>query len=311
MRLFRMAFRTIQAVSPERAATLAERLFFTTPRAMLTRSMQAQLDRARPFAVTLDNHRISAWSWGGGDGPVVYLVHGWGSRGGRLAAYVAPLMAAGCRVVAFDGIGHGASEGRMSSMPELARTLRAVVGAVGPAHGIIAHSLGASAATLAMDWGLEVSKVVFIAPAADPIGFTMRWANQIGMRADVLERMRASSQRRIAFSWDDLDVRTMARRRTAPLLVIHDAQDAVVPWSDGAAIADAWPNSRLITTEGLGHSEVVRAPSVISQAVEFLSGQSAARGGDARNSASSWEAHDLERDLFFRARRTLHPGLSV
>lgn len=309
MQLFRMAFRTIQAVSPERAATLAERLFFTTPRALLTRSMQEQLDRARPFAVTLDNHRIAAWSWGGGDGPVVYLVHGWGSRGGRLAAYVAPLMAAGFRVVAFDGIGHGASEGRMSSMPELARTLRAVVGAVGPAQGIIAHSLGASAATLAMDWGLEVSRVVFIAPAADPIGFTMRWANQIGMRPDVLERMRASSQRRIAFSWDDLDVRAMARRRTAPLLVVHDAHDAVVPWADGAAIADAWPNSSLITTKGLGHSEVVRAPSVVSQAVEFLSGQSAAR--DARRSASSWEAHDLERDLFFRARRALHPGLSA
>jgi pimeloyl-ACP methyl ester carboxylesterase len=309
MGLFRMAFRTIQAVSPERAATLAERLFFTTPRAMLTRSMQAQLDRARPFAVTLENHRIAAWSWGMGDGPVVYLVHGWGSRGGRLAAYVAPLLAAGFRVVAFDGIGHGASEGRMSSMPELARTLEAVVGAGGPAHGIIAHSLGASAATLAMDWGLEVPRVVFIAPAADPIGFTLRWANQIGMRPDVLERMRASSQRRIAFSWDDLDVLLMARRRTAPLLVVHDANDPVVPWSDGAAIADAWPNSSLITTKGLGHSEVVRAPSVVSQAVEFLSGQSAARG--ARVSASAWEAHDLERDLFFRARRTLRPGLSA
>jgi pimeloyl-ACP methyl ester carboxylesterase len=304
-----MAFRTIQAVSPERAATLAERLFFTTPRAQLTRSMQAQLDRARPFAVTLDNHRIAAWSWGVGDGPVVYLVHGWGSRGGRLAAYVAPLLAAGFRVVAFDGLGHGASEGRMSSMPELARTLRAVVGAVGPAQGIIAHSLGASAATLAMDWGLEVSKVVFIAPAADPIGFTLRWANQIGMRQDVLERMRASSQRRIAFSWDDLDVRAMARRRKAPLLVVHDAHDPVVPWSDGAAIADAWPNSSLITTKGLGHSEVVRAPSVVSQTVEFLSGQSAAT--DSGDPASSWEAHDLERDLFFRARRTLHPGLSA
>lgn len=306
MRWFRMLFRAIQAVSPARAAAIAERLFFTTPRARLNRTMRAHIDRARPFAVTVEGRRIAAWSWG--EGPVVYLMHGWGSRGGRLTAYVAPLLAAGYRVVTFDGLGHGASEGRMSSMPQLARTLRAVVDAAGPAHGLIAHSLGASAATLAMDWGLAVPRAVFIAPAADPVGFTVRWAEQIGMRADVLDRMRASSQRRIDFSWDELDVRAMAGRRTTSLLIVHDTTDPVVPWSDGAAIADAWPNSTLVTTTGMGHSEVVRSPHVVAQAVEFLSGQSIE--GNARPSAS-WEAHDLERELFFRAERTLGPVLSA
>ncbi len=306
MRWFRLLFRAIQALSPTRAAAIAERLFFTTPRARLTQAMRARLDRARPFAVTVEGKRIAAWTWG--DGPVVYLMHGWGSRGGRLTAYVAPLLAAGFRVVTFDGLGHGVSEGRMSSMPQLARTLRAVVEAGGPAHGLIAHSLGASAATLAMDWGLAMPRAVFIAPAADPIGFTVRWAGQIGMRPDVLERMRVSSQRRIDFSWDDLDVRAMARRRATSLLVVHDTTDAVVPWSDGAAIADAWPHSRLVTTTGLGHSDVVRSPQVISQAVEFLSGQPL-----VRNPAPSgaWEAHDLERELFYRAERMRGPVLSA
>ncbi len=307
MRLFRLVFRAIQAISPARAAAIAERLFFTTPRARLSRTMQAHLERARPFSVTVETLRIAAWSWG--DGPVVYLMHGWGSRGGRLTAYVAPLLDAGFRVVTFDGLGHGVSEGRMSSMPQLARTLRAVVDATGPAHGLIAHSLGASAATLAMDWGLEVARAVFIAPAADPVGFTERWAEQLGMRPEVLERMRLSSQRRLAFSWDELDVRAMAARRATELLVIHDTTDAVVPWSDGAAIAAAWPNSRLVTTSGMGHSEVVRAPQVVSRAVEFLRG----RAGKplAAERTASGESHDLERELFFRADRTSGPVLSA
>lgn len=292
MRWLRIVFRMIQALSPNRAAALAERLFFSTPRARLTRVMRTQLERGRPFTVTVEQHRIAGWSWG--DGPVVYLVHGWGSRGGRLAAYVPPLLDAGYRVVTYDGLGHGASEGRLSSMPQLARTLRTVANAIGPAQGLIAHSLGASAATLAMDWGLDVSRAVFVAPAADPVGFTLRWADLIGMRPDVLARLKTSSERRLAFSWNDLDVRAMARRRATPLLVIHDAHDPVVPWSEGAAIHEAWPESRLVTTQTLGHSEVVRAPQVIAQAVEFLGRRAAT--ARATVSPEQIEAQDLERE---------------
>jgi pimeloyl-ACP methyl ester carboxylesterase len=297
----------IQALTPKGAAALAERLFFTAPRAHLTRAMRTQIERGRPFTVTVEQHRIAGWSWG--DGPVVYLVHGWGSRGGRLAAYVPPLLEAGFRVVTYDGLGHGASEGRLSSMPQLARTLRAVATAIGPAQGLIAHSLGASAATLAMDWGLDVSRAVFVAPAADPVGFTLRWAALIGLRPDVLARLKASSERRLAFSWDDLEVRLMARRRTTPLLVIHDALDPVVPWSEGAAIVDAWPKGRLVTTRNLGHSGVVRASQVVAQAVEFLGGQ--AKLPRLTAPTERFEAHDLERELFFRDQRTWRPELSV
>ena len=306
MRWLRLLFRPFQLISPSQAAVAAERLFFTVPRARLTRGMRTEIERARPFTVMVEHQRVAGWSCG--EGPVVYLVHGWGSRGGRLAAYVPPLLAAGYQVVTYDGVGHGASEGRMSSMPELARTLRAVVAATGPAHGLVAHSLGASAATLAIDWGLSVPRAVFIAPAADPVGFTRRWAQLIGLRADVLVRMKAASERRLRFSWDDLDVRLMAGRRTTPLLVVHDAGDAVVPWSEGAAIADAWPDSRLVTTTGLGHSEVVRAPLVVAQAVEFLVGRPV--HGVAR-APERPEEQAVERELFFRDERVQRTVFSI
>jgi pimeloyl-ACP methyl ester carboxylesterase len=160
-----------------------------------------------------------------------------------------------------------------------------------------------------MDWGLAVSRAVFVAPAADPVGFTLRWAKLLGLRADVLARLKASSERRLRFRWDDLDVPRMAARRTTPLLVVHDADDPVVPWSEGAAIAAAWPGSRLVTTNGLGHSDVVRAPHVVAQIIEFLSGAVAA---PQRVPASARpEAHDLEQELFFREQRVLRTVLSA
>ena len=170
MRLLRLVFRVLQRLSPQAAARLAERLFFTPHRSRLTPAMRAVLHSGKPFQVEVEGQRIVGWSWG--EGPVVYLIHGWGSRGGRLSTYVQPLVDAGFRVIGFDAIGHGDSGGCMSSMPQMARTLRAVVEANRPVHGIVAHSLGASVTTLAMEWGLTVGRAVFVAPSADPVSAT-------------------------------------------------------------------------------------------------------------------------------------------
>ena len=245
--------------------------------------MRAVLAQGRPFSVAVENQRIVGWSWG--EGPTVYLVHGWGSRGGRLTACAQPLVTAGFRAIVFDAIGHGASGGRMSSMPQMARTLRTVVEVNGPAHGIVAHSLGASVTTLTMEWGLAVERAVFIAPSADPVGYTLLWAKQLGLRPDVIDRLRSNSQQRIGFSWSDLDIIAVARRRTTPLLVIHDDTDEVIPWADGNAMAGVWPGSRLVTTHGLGHSEIARDPDVVAQAIAFLSKSD--RTASATRSASA------------------------
>lgn len=288
MVILKALFRILQRVSPAAAAWLAERLFFTPHKSRLTPPMRAVLDQGQPFQVEVEGQPIVGWSWG--EGPAVYLVHGWGSRGGRLAAYVQPLVHAGLRAVAFDAIGHGASGGRMSSMPQMARTLRAVVEANGPAHGIVAHSLGASVTTLTMEAGLAVARAVFVAPSADPVGYTLLWARQLGLRSDVIDRLRTNSQQRIGFSWSDLDIIALARRRTTPLLVIHDDTDDVIPWADGKAIAGAWPGCQLVTTHGLGHSEIVRAADIVAQGVAFLANQADSAAASARTPSATRSA---------------------
>jgi pimeloyl-ACP methyl ester carboxylesterase len=299
MLFLRFLFRVLQLVAPSRAAAWAERVFFTAPRTRLTHAQREQLELARPISLVVHGRRIAAWTWG--DGPIVYLVHGWGSRGARLAAFVRPLVDAGFQVVTFDGPGHGASEGRLSSMPEFARALQALVTAVGPAHGVIAHSLGASAATLAMHWGVPVERAVFVAPAADPVGYTLRWAGMLGLRPSIVAAMRAQSERRLAFRWDDLNVPAMAGGRRVPLLVFHDAGDTVVPPEDGRAIAAAWPGARMVTTTGLGHRDIVRAAEIVKEAAAFLAGEGLPLA--ATVPPPRGEAHWIERHLFERERR--------
>src|SRR5690349_7364554 len=102
MSLLGAALRTLQFLSPDQAARVAEFLFFKPPRSRLGAVQRQTLQQARGLTMNVSGRRVAVWQWGDAGRPVVYLVHGWGSRGGRLAAFVEPLAAAGYRVVAFD-----------------------------------------------------------------------------------------------------------------------------------------------------------------------------------------------------------------
>jgi pimeloyl-ACP methyl ester carboxylesterase len=296
---FRIVLGILQRAWPAGAAWLAERLFFTPSRRAGSASGRTALAAARRFTLQVDGRRVVGWRWGEPDARVVYLVHGWASRGSRLAAFTAPLVAAGYAVTTFDSPGHGASAWGMSSLPEFARALRAVVAREekgGVAHAVIAHSFGCAGTALALSWGLEVERLAFLAPAADPPSWVQPFARSLGIRPEIMEQMRMRSERRIRHRWADMNVCDIARRlpAAAPLLIVHDRGDETVSWNDGVAIAAAWPGARFLTTEGLGHRGVTHSEDVVREVVAFVTGDTAPRGSPSSR---------LEHELFYRGER--------
>lgn len=296
MKLFRWIFRVLQPVSPAAAAWLAERVFFTARRTRLSPEARVFLATGRRFTLEVEGRRVVGWRWGSAHRPLVYLVHGWGSRGTRLAAFIEPLIAAGYGVVTYDAVGQGESARGMTSMPEFARSLAAVVQREGTPHAIVAHSMGCAGTTLAMSWGLEVGRLVFLAPAADPPSWVAPFARQLGLTTKVLARVRARSERRLRVRWSDLNVCDLARTLPAPpeLLIVHDEADETVRWQDGSAIAAAWPNARLVTTQGLGHRGVTSDRAVLRQALDFVAGE---------QRRAAFEHEQLEHGMFYREER--------
>jgi pimeloyl-ACP methyl ester carboxylesterase len=273
------SFWLLERVVPGVGAWWAERLWFAVPRAGGPRDRLA--GPGRPFRVDLDGHALRGEVWGqdpAGPGarPTAYLVHGWGGWRGQLDGFVGPLVGAGWRVVAFDAPGHGDSDpgpegpGRATIL-DFAGALAAVAAANGPAAAVVAHSLGATAAALAMGRGLEVGRAVFLAPMADPLPYTRTFAARLGFGERVRGRLVRRIERRVGLPMAAFDVPAVAARAaTPPLLLVHDRQDAETGWSDSAAIARAWPQSRLVTTAGLGHRRLVRAPAVVAEVAGFL-----------------------------------------
>ncbi len=303
MNVFRVLFSVLQPVWPAGAAWLAERLFFTPSRRKGSATGRAALAGARRFTVQADGRAVVGWRWGEPHAPTVYLVHGWASRGSRLSAFSAPLVAAGYAVITFDAPGHGASGWGMSSLPEFARTLRAVVAQEGRGripHAVIAHSFGCAGTALALSWGLGVKRLAFLAPAADPPGWVQPFARSLGLRPEIMEQMRTRSERRIRHRWADMNVCDIARRLSAqpPLLIVHDRGDETVSWNDGVAIAAVWPGARFVTTSGLGHRGVTHSDAVVRQVVNFVIGE--ASPDAPLRSRESWR---LEHELFYREER--------
>jgi pimeloyl-ACP methyl ester carboxylesterase len=187
-----------------------------------------------------------------------------------MAPFVRPLMNAGHGVVLFDGPGHGASSGRLASVPLFAAAVRAMASHLGTVRAAVAHSMGAPATALAALDGLPLEAAVFVAPPRSPAAFFDHFCAAFGMPPSLAEGVRARLERRFGMRLVDLDLPRFARRATLPLLVVHDADDKEVPWENGDAIAGAWPGARLLTTTGLGHRRVLRDPDVLTRATAFI-----------------------------------------
>jgi pimeloyl-ACP methyl ester carboxylesterase len=273
LRAARAAVRLLSPTAPALAARYAEHLFVTPRRHRRPLWEANALSDAAPLRIPHDGTFLPAWRWGSPSAPVVLLVHGWEGRGSQLAMFVEPLLERGLSVVTFDAPGHGDAPTRTASVVEHGRAVASVAAAVGPLHGVIGYSIGAAAALYATRLGLDTKRLALIAPPVSPLRFAAGFAELLGMSPDVHQGMLTRLEQRFGVRMDELDVRPDAARFAAPILVVHDVGDQVVPIDNGAAIAALAPQGRLLETHGLGHRRVLRAPEVLAALIPFIAGE--------------------------------------
>ena len=239
---------------------------FVTPRRTPLRPKETAI-LANASTLTFRNGLVGA-AWG--DGPTIVLVHGWEGRGVNLGAFIEPLVAAGFRVVALDGPAHGASPGTTTDPLDFALRLAEVGREMGPLAGIVAHSMGAASTMLAVQRGLQVQRVAWIAGPASLFGVVSRFAQMQQLPEPVATRFFALMRERVGVDDTALEIQHVVRAITIPGLIIHDREDAEVPFADAEAIATAWPTAQLREVEGRGHRRILLAPEVVAAVVDFL-----------------------------------------
>jgi pimeloyl-ACP methyl ester carboxylesterase len=270
--------------APRLGARLAVRMWMTIPAAIPAAAwpeLTGAGERVVLRAAGKGRANVVTERWGAG--PAVYLLHGWGGHRGQLGAFVEPLTSAGFQVVAIDALGHGESgpgrNGRgRALMPDFASALEAAIAHYGPAHGVVAHSLGASAAAVAVLDGLPAGRLVLIAPVANATSGLDIFAREAGVGPQVRARMPRRIERltRRPMTYFDIVTRSAECEELPPALIIHDSADKRVPFDLGVLVAASWPGGRLERTDGLGHLRILRNPEVTSSVASFLAGVPAA-----------------------------------
>ncbi|MGE5233362.1 MAG: alpha/beta hydrolase [Acidobacteriota bacterium] len=271
VRLAGGALRGLEKVSPASAATCAGWLFCAPRRHRPPDHERRLLAGAERSTLRVEGDSLPAWIWG--QGPTVLLVHGWEGRAGQLGTLATALAGAGVRAIAFDAPGHGGARWRLSSGIQFAAAIHAARERFGPLRAVVAHSLGCTAASLAVLQGLQPQRLVFLAPAADLGRFTRGFGDLLGLAPATVRRMEKRFDGRFSMRWDTArraNLEAAEFLADAPLLVVHDRDDHEVPHAGGAAIADAWRRGRLLTTHGLGHRRILRHPQVVNEVVAFL-----------------------------------------
>lgn len=269
------ALRLLGLASPRAAAALAARIFFRTPARRPTSAAEAAvLASGNRSDLDRGDRRLATWTWGA-TGPAVLLVHGWGGSAAQMTPFVEALREAGIRVVAFDGPGHGESAGRSASIPAFADAIARVAGAVGPLAGVVAHSMGGPAFSLAAARGLDAGTAVFVGPPSDAAAWVREFARALDLSPRVEPLLRARIEALAGERIDRLNARALGPALRMPLLVVHDRDDREVPIADGKRVAADAADGRLHATAGLGHRRILRDPGVVERTVRFVASRAA------------------------------------
>ncbi|MFJ4434005.1 alpha/beta fold hydrolase [Pseudomonas sp. NPDC089395] len=265
---------TLGHLAPEHVAGKMRRAFMT-PRNLPPREWELPL-LASAERITL-RFGLSALRWG--QGPTVLLMHGWEGRPTQFAALIDTLVQAGHTVVSLEGPGHGRSPGEQANVVLFARALLEAAAELPPLSAVIGHSMGGASVMLALQMGLRTDAAVSIAAPARMLGVLRGFANRLGMPARARAAFIRQVERDVGIQVARLDV--SGYQLEVPGLVVHAADDELVPAGEAHLIHKAWFDSRLLLPETGGHQRVLADPRLSQAVLELL----ARAGAPARQSA--------------------------
>lgn len=264
-------FKLISAISPKLAARFALKVFATPTRIARPESEREMFERARVFKLSTG---IVAFEWGNPEGPLVMLVHGWNGRGTQLSPF-AKALEKNFRIVALDGPGHGESPAGPKGMTNPVHYAQFIIDSQNEldprgAASVIAHSFGGGCSVLAASRGLKTKSLVLVASPAfyDRVVDFFAKGLQLSDKAKdfFIENIIAITH----LHPRELNIGLIGSKLNLPLLVVHDKGDNAVDYLSAEAIHKAWPGSKLLTTEGLGHRRILKDAKVVSETAEFI-----------------------------------------
>jgi pimeloyl-ACP methyl ester carboxylesterase len=267
--------RAAERVSPDLAARLALPLFMRVGAPLPVRPAdRAVHEGARRGILHVRGRDVVAYEWGSGPDTVL-LMHGWRGRASQFAPIIRELRAEGFRLVAVEAPANGDSAGRRTDMRDYLAAIEALHSRHGRFHDIVGHSFGSLAALTAVRAGVATGGVVAVAGMADARYLVDSFASRLGVGGATADALAERFAGRIFPGehdvWPRFDAVRAPLPADVPLLVVHDRGDREVAVGEGVRLHDAHGDrSRIVLTNGSGHSRVLGADAALDAITAFV-----------------------------------------
>lgn len=271
LKVVRSVFPVLERVAPFLAHRYFVRIFYTPLRYPTPDKERKAETFAKKFNVTAAGKKVQCYAWGE-TGPYVLFVHGWAGRTTQFRRFIKPLMAAGFRVVGFDGPAHGNSEGKKTSIVEFEEVFQKIAGLHGNPHAVIAHSFGGVAALFSVMRGWPVKKLINIASPTIADEVIRTYLNAVHGSSKTGAFFKSYVLKKEGRPFEEYSSLYFVKHLPSPidLLLIHDEHDKEVDIKNAEALLAVYPNANLIRTQKLGHTRILRDDAVIRRCVTFI-----------------------------------------
>jgi pimeloyl-ACP methyl ester carboxylesterase len=214
---------------------------------------------------------LFARSWGE-SGPLVLALHGWRGRPTQFGPLAIALAARGYRTIALDLPGHGGSTGEQATPRLMAELLMEVTKLTGPAQAVVGHSFGGAVIGAALAFGFRASRIVLVSSPTRVSLLPFMWARALHLPPRSMAHFARILDEHAGRPVAELDLVATGPRSGIPALLVHDRGDAVIPYHEAEILAAAWPALKMISTDGLGHRDILADAAVVQAITTFIGG---------------------------------------
>jgi pimeloyl-ACP methyl ester carboxylesterase len=274
LKIAQWGFQTLGHVFPE---ILAEKAYdiFSTPRWRARHSRTDDIiDGAKVVDLPFREHIVKLYEWGKKGNPIIFLAHGWESRGTALRMFVPLLIEMGFQVVAFDALAHGDSSGERNNLTTNAQTIAVIIKHYGGIYGAICHSFGCSSIVYAqqhVDNSIKIEKLVFLAVPHKTKKIIDTYHDLFKVPTSIRTKFYKKVESISGLKIDEIDVATAYPHvKVTDLLLVHDRFDETTSLDAAEKVVHNWDNARLLITEGYGHFRLAKNPDVLKRIIAFI-----------------------------------------
>lgn len=272
LKVVRWIFPRVERIAPSLAHQYFARLFFTPLRYPTPEKERKAETFSEKFSFDIENKKVQAYRWGNSP-RYVLVVHGWAGRGTQFRRFVKPLLAAEYSVIGFDAPAHGNSEGKRTTILEFEQVLKKIYELKGQPDAILAHSFGGGAVLYSALNGLPIKKLINIASPTIGDDIIKSFLKAVNASQGTAAFFKDFIMKTYGKPFDEYTALHFIKHLPTPidLLLIHDADDKEVELKHAEALVKIYPHARLIRTEGLGHTRILKDNAVIRASVTFIS----------------------------------------